>query len=145
MKTQIYSFTSSSLSEDVYLIFSFSKYRSFIAKHASILSNHFLNGSFKFLWNVHKYRLGFLDHLGICFEVQLRNSHFNNGNNQNLHSTRSNLYSGCSITSMLWGSSHSSTRAALCGQALCWWWNHHWRNSGHFCQVWSRSLSSTIL
>ncbi len=67
---QIYSLTSFSVSEGVHLTFSFSKYHLFAAKHASILSTQFFNDGFKLLlWNVFKDHLGFLDHLGICFEV----------------------------------------------------------------------------
>ncbi len=62
--------TSSSLPKAVHLTFSFSKYCPFTAKHASILSTHFFYSGFKILLrNAPKDRLGFLYHLGICFEV----------------------------------------------------------------------------
>ncbi len=38
------------------------------AKHASILSTHFLNGDFKLL-NASKDCVSFWDHLGICYEI----------------------------------------------------------------------------
>ncbi len=69
-KTQIYLLTFSSLSGAVHLTFSFSQYYSFAAKHASTLLTYFFYGGFNLLlWNAsNNLRLGFLDHLGTCFE-----------------------------------------------------------------------------
>ncbi len=70
MKTQIYSLTSSSLSEALQLTFPFSNYHPIAAKRASILLTHFFNRSFKLLLqNVSKDCLDFLDNLGIYFGV----------------------------------------------------------------------------
>ncbi len=51
------------------MTFSFSKYRTFAAKHALTLFTHFYGGFKLLLQNVSKDCLGFLDYLGICFEV----------------------------------------------------------------------------
>ncbi len=73
-KTQIYSLTSSSLSEGVHLTFSFLKYLPFAAKHVSILLTHSFNGGFKlFLQNEPKDCLGFRNHLGRCTKLILTN------------------------------------------------------------------------
>ncbi len=72
-KKKNYSHTSSSLSEAVNLTFSISKYSRFAAKHTFCLLTHFFNGGFKLLiWKVSKDHLGLLDHLGICFEVLVK-------------------------------------------------------------------------
>ncbi len=50
-------------------------------------------------------------------KFQPHSSHFNEENNQKLHSARSGVCGGCFITTMFWCSSHSHTRALSCGQA----------------------------
>ncbi len=105
----------------VHLTILFPQYHPFADKYISILSTNFLlavSNSFgispKIVWvswiiwaSVSKFQL--------C-----SSSHFKGGNKQKSHSLMSRLYGGCYITSMLWSSSHSCTRAVVCGQALSW-------------------------
>ncbi len=124
-KIQIYSLTSFSFSETVHLTISFLKYRPFAAKHASILSTHFLNGGFKpLLWNAF---LGSSRHL---FQSSSHSVHI---------SMMKTTFGVMALKPLLHKSSH------MWEHSLSWWRIHLQRSSGHFCQTRSRSLSSTIL
>ncbi len=100
----------------------------------------FKNSGFKLLLrNVSKDHLDLLDHLGIFSKFQPRSSHFNDGNNLKSHGTRCRLYCDSFIALMLWCSSHSCTRTAVCSGALFWCWNH--RPRSHIISMCSKCIS----